>query len=171
MRILTIIVALTVSTSAGAAEEKIAFDAAPAAVQATMKKAIGTGTLHEVTRESEDGKITFEANYNVDKAMHSVKVDEAGKLLEKETQIDAKALPAAVSQAVMKLYSAAKIEEVVLVTAGDKTFYELEIEVAEVDRELKIDPNGKVLEDKVQTDKEDGHDHHDEKHEGKNEKD
>ena len=163
-----VIIAAAASTIAFAGEDKISLDAAPAAVQASIKKVVGAGKMGDVTKESEDGKTVYEAEFTLDKAEHSVKVSESGDVLEEETELDAPALPAAVTDAIKAKFATGKIEDASLVKAGGKTFYEVGVEVGDEDHEIKIDAAGKIIEDKVEKDedKKDDKDDKDEKHEG-----
>lgn len=46
---------------ASAEEQTITLESAPAAVQAAVKKAVGSGTLVKFSKEDEGGKISYEA--------------------------------------------------------------------------------------------------------------
>lgn len=161
MRKMSILVAAALSVAVGLTamaaepkEEKIKLEDAPAAVQSAIKKSVGTGQLGDLVKEALDGKTVFEAEFTVDKVQHSVKVSEAGEVIEEETGIEVNALPAAVSDALKAKYAKGEIEDASLVKAGDKTFYEVDIEVDGAEHEVKIDASGKILEDK-RTDEED----------------
>ena len=58
------------------------------AVQDTIKKAAGSGTVDEVEKEVEDGKTVYSADITVDGKKYDIEVSEDGKLLKKEAEND-----------------------------------------------------------------------------------
>lgn len=170
MRNMSILVAAALSAAVGVTamaeepkEAKISIDAAPAAAQRAINKAVGTGHLVEVVKEALDGKTVFEADFTVDKVEHSVKVTEAGEVIEEESGVEVNALPAAVTDALKAKYAKADVEDASLVKAGDKEFYEIGVKVDGAEREIKMDASGKILEDTAKAHEEDEEDEKDEK--------
>jgi uncharacterized membrane protein YkoI len=140
-----------------AGEQTIELSQAPAPVQAAIKKAVGAGKITEVVKETEDGKTVYEADFELADRDHSVTVDEAGKVLEESAEIDVKSLPAPVVEAVKKKFPNAKIEDAEEVKADGKTFYDIEVEVGDVDHDLRVDATGKILSDETSHEEHDQH--------------
>lgn len=159
MRIGSIFVVTMLSLSVSAAswagddeKGKMTLDQLPAPVQEAIKKAVGSGEITEVTKETEDGKTFYEAEYSAGEVEHAVKVSDAGKVVEEETKIDAKTLPKAVTDAIKSAHADGKIDEACLVKADGKTFYEIDVEVGETDHEMKITAKGKIISDTIEAD-------------------
>jgi uncharacterized membrane protein YkoI len=123
-------------------------DKAPAAVQEAVKKAAGENKIKKFSKEDEDGKTSYEAQFEVKGVDHSVKVSEAGAVLEEEMDVEAASLPEAVTKAVTEAHKDAKVKEAEMVKAGGETFYEIEVMDGKTERELKVTADGKVTAEK-----------------------
>ncbi len=170
-KLLAMILAMSAGCSSnrhGWNENKVELNAAPASVQKAITSAVGTGKLEKVKKENEDGKTVYEAEFEVANVDHSVTVTETGEVIEEETEVEAKTLPPAVTNAVKAKYATAEIEEANLVKAGGKTFYEVDVEIGKEHRELKIDAAGTITADKVEHEHQDGD--HDGDHDGEHDK-
>jgi hypothetical protein len=147
----------------GDEEEAITLDKAPAEVQAAVKKALGGNKLEKLTKEEEekDGKevVIYEAEFSDHGAKHTISMDKTGKIVEDEQEIEVSKLPEAVTKAVMAAHAGAKISKAEIAKAGDKTTYEVVIGEGKMTRELKVSPEGKVLEDEAKHEKK--HEHED----------
>lgn len=125
-------------------EQKIAIGDAPQAVQSAIKTASEGGQLGVVTKESDEGFTTYEAEFQVGSVNHSIKLSDAGAILERESDVGAAALPASVVAQIQKQFPKATIknaEEVVL------TYYEVEIETGKKGHEVKVFANGQPVDD------------------------
>ena len=140
--------------AAGAEEEKeerIAVDALPPAVTKTVKEKFPKAGIAGASKETEDGKTTYEVELLEDKKEIDVSVDADGKILEVERMIAVADLPAAVRDAVKAKYPKAEIEEAEEVTKAETKSYEVIVEVEDdKERELSIDPAGKILKDEAE---------------------
>ena len=134
----------------GSKSEKTKLEATPSAVQAAIRKAVGTGKIGDVSKEVEEGKTVFEADFTVEKVKHSVKVSEKGEVLEEETDVDVASVPTAVTNAIKAKYADGKIENAELVKKGNKSYFELSVKVGDADHEVQVDSAGKVISDKVE---------------------
>lgn len=148
-------------------KDRIELSAAPAQVQAAVKQAVGTGKLEHLVMESEDGKVFYEAKIEGEGDHdRTLKFTATGQLVEEETEIELKDAPAAVREAIQAKYPNAEIEELehVQETPGG-VYFEAEIKTADMKRELKLDPAGKILEDecKCEDEKKDKEDKDDKK--------
>lgn len=129
-------------------ETVIKLDDAPAAVKAAVAKL--TSNVTKMTKESEDGETTYEAEYKDGDVECSVSLTASGDVIEMEKAIPASQLPAAAAEALKNKYSGATVGEI---TAVQKTVYEVKITEGGKTREIKIDPRGKVK-DKADKEKE-----------------
>ena len=69
-----------------------------------------------------------------------------GKIVSIEKQIDAKDLPKAVADAIAEKYKDKKITKAEEITEGEKTFYEVLIDLGEKKSvEVKLEPTGKIV--------------------------
>jgi uncharacterized membrane protein YkoI len=143
------VVVLSISSVALCEEKedsKVALDQAPAAVQAAVKKVIGTNKMEELTKETEDGKVVYEVEFEANDVDHSASISEDGKVLEEEMEVEMKDLPAAVAKAFKDAAGKdGEVEEAEKVMADGKTFYEAEVESGEETFEVKVAEDGKVL--------------------------
>lgn len=65
-------------------EEEVTLDQCPAAVQATLKEQAKGGTIDEIEKVTEDGKVIYEAEITKDGKEYEVEIAEDGTLLETE---------------------------------------------------------------------------------------
>lgn len=136
-------------TAAANAETSIKLSDAPQAVQAAITKETGK-PVKMLDKEEDGGKTLYEADYDMKGAKCSVKVDEAGTVVERETAVKHKDLPAAVKQAVKAKYPKAKVKSAEKVEAGGETYFELMVMPQGKDaamREVKVSADGKISAD------------------------
>jgi hypothetical protein len=70
----------TPANSAGV-EIKVKFEDCPQAVQDTIKKEAGSGTIKDIDKETENGKLIYSAEVLIDGKLHEVNVEPDGKLI------------------------------------------------------------------------------------------
>ncbi len=129
----------------GCVSQEVALDQTPPAVQAAIRKSVGQNKLDSLVKETEDGKVVYEAEFKDQGVENSVKVSETGEVVELEQKIAISALPKAVSDAATKLYPDGKITKAEKVVEKRATFFELAVETGGKDLEIKIDEKGTVL--------------------------
>jgi hypothetical protein len=122
--------------------QKITADKVPAAVQTTFKKQFAQATKAEWEMEEAD----YEVNFKNKGIEHSAKFNKDGAWLSTEQEIKKAELPAAVKQAVEKEFPKAELDEVEKVTyPGNKTDYEMEVEIGKQKYEVLYSADGKQL--------------------------
>ena len=126
-----------------AAESVQTLQKAPKAVQDTVKKLIGNGTMVEFALEK-DGN--YELEYKVQGVAKSADIAKDGKVLEQEETIDVSALPKAVTDAIKKLFPKGKVEVAETSTKDGHMVYELK-----VSQSVTISADGKVQEEEKPT--------------------
>jgi hypothetical protein len=135
---------------ARADEVKVPLKDVPKAVLDSIKAKFPRAELTEATKETEDGKTTYEIALKDGGRAVDVAATADGKITEIETAIDAKALPAKVTAALADKYPKAtlkKAEEIVEIKNGTetKTFEVVVMTTAEKSVEVKLSPEGKIL--------------------------
>ena len=120
-------------------DAKAALEKAPKEVQATVKKLLGDGEIDGFTLES-DG--SYELEYEVNEVAQSAIISPRGKIMETEVTVEASKLPAAVLDAVKKLYPNGKIKSAEMSTVEGRSEYELSVVIG-----VTISPEGKVQEE------------------------
>lgn len=116
---------------------------APKPVQDAFNKALAGAQPANVTRETEDGAVFYEAESETGGMKRSVKATEDGHVVEFEQQIPVSELPPAVAEHIKKAAPNAKIKAAELVTL---TLYEVEFEGGKPG-EMRMLANGRKLEE------------------------
>ena len=157
--------ALTSTAFADDDEEKIPMDQLPKAVVEAVKAKFPQAEMTAASKETEDGKSSFEVAIKDGETTREVGLTPEGKITEVETAIKADDLPMPVADAIKAKYPKAEIEkaeEVLSYEDGEETkSYEVILEVEGDDdedekMEVKISPDGKIL--KVEEEDEDDDD-------------
>ena len=135
---------------AGAGEVKVPLKDVPKAVLDAVKERFPRAELTQATKESEDGKTTYEIALKDRGRSVDLSATADGKITEIETAIDAKALPAKVTSALAAKYpdgTIKKAEEIVEIEDGKETksFEVIVTTTAKKSLEVKLSPDGKIL--------------------------
>lgn len=118
--------------------QKIKSANVPAVVKNAFEKQYPT--VKEATWDKE--KNQYEASFDLDKVDHSVLMDESGKIIETEIEIELNQLPKGVVDYVKKNYKGASVKEAAKITDANGTVtYEAEIK----GMDLLFDSNGKFI--------------------------
>jgi uncharacterized membrane protein YkoI len=124
-------------------EQTLKLTDAPQVVQDAVKKALGTNQLTGFSKETDDGKIEYAAEFTADGTKNSVSFATDGSVIETEQQIDPEKLPAPVIKAVKEAHPDGKIKKAELSTANGKSVYEIKIS-----EELVVSTDGTIQKDK-----------------------
>lgn len=131
-------------------EELLSFDKVPAAVKATVEKEVGQNTLFELEKLVVKGKTVYEAEFRLlndpDQEIE-IFVGEDGKILGKkvETVITLGKLPPAVLKAALAEIKNGKVGLVEREVVEDRTYYEVEFELAGKEHEVFFAESGEVV--------------------------
>lgn len=137
----TLLVVLGLSLTMCQAEaQKVKSKDVPAEVKNTLQKSYA---VTDADWDNEDG--SFEANFELKGKEMSVLIDAKGNILEAETEIAKKDLPAAVLTSLESNYKDFKIEETARIDANGEVTYEVEVEKKEQTFDLLFDAKGKLL--------------------------
>lgn len=142
-----LVVVLATLAAVRADEEKIALDKLPKAVLDAVKDKYPDAELVGAEKESEDGKTVYEVKIKNKGQKLEVTFKPDGTLTTVEKEIEVKALPKEVTDALDAKYPKATLEKAEEVTEGDKVTYEVQLTTADKKSlEVELDPKGKVLE-------------------------
>ena len=117
----------------------------PSPAQAVIQSHTSGGTIDKITCKKEEEKHYYKVEYKKDDRKSELKVDDDGRVLEKEEALMMEELPSVVKETVKIESAGAKIKELVLETEEGKTFYEVEFEKDGKEYEVKILEDGSVL--------------------------
>ncbi len=132
---------------ANAGEKELKKDQVPKEVIAAFEKAYPNAKGLEFEEETFAGKAAYEVEYKENGVEYEFLYSADGKLLQKEEEIDVKALPDTVVQAILKAHPKAKIKEAekLMKPDGTVTGYEVEIKADGKKIELELDVSGSIL--------------------------
>ncbi len=135
------------SALADAGEKELSKNQVPKAVIEAFEKAHPHAKGVKYEEEIFEGKKAYEVEYKKNGKELGFIYSADGVLLETEEEIDVKALPSAVVQAIMKAHPKATIKEAekVMKPDGTVTGYEVDIKVAGKEIELRLDVSGNIL--------------------------
>ncbi|HWP01271.1 MAG TPA: PepSY-like domain-containing protein [Methylococcus sp.] len=136
---------LAIPGQANAGEKELRKSQVPKAVVEAFEKAHPNAKKVEFEEETFEGKTAYEVEYKEDGREYELLYDADGTLLQKEEEIDVKALPEQISQAVTKAHPKAKIKEAEKVMKPDGTVTGYEVEIKEGRKELELDASGQIL--------------------------
>jgi hypothetical protein len=114
----------------------------PPAVQAAVKEQTKTATLVGLSKETEKGKTTYEAETTVNGKSRDVSFDKTGAIIAVELEVDLDSIPAAAKAAIQKKVGSGKLKKVESITEGKSP----------VSYEATIEKNGKTSEVGVNAD-------------------
>ena len=123
-------------------ETDVSWGDLPKAVQDALKEAWPDMEFESLTREDEDGFVTYEA----ETGDTEVELSEAGDVIETESAVDAAALPAAIVAQMEQRYPGATIVDAALVR---RTHYELELTSGSGETEISLYADGSVFDGAV----------------------
>ena len=153
-------------------EKKVAVEDLPKAVLKAAKAKFPEAKIRGASKEVEGGETMYEVELSVDGKNVDLLIEPDGEIEAVEEEIDADDLPKAVVKAAKAKFPKGKIAKVEeITTEDDKVVYELAISVkGDEIVEVVMAPNGKILDDGDEKDK-DKDDDDDEKKGKKKDKD
>lgn len=104
-----VLAVLLVTSATRADETKVPLDQLPKAVADAVKAKFPGAELQNAVKEDADGQTVFEVSLKLKAQQYDVSVTPEGKIVEIETEIAAKDLPAAVSKTLDQKYAKANI--------------------------------------------------------------
>ncbi|MFO8013739.1 MAG: hypothetical protein R6X20_10595 [Phycisphaerae bacterium] len=139
-------------------EEKVSLGEVPEAARNTILHEAAGHKVREIEKETENARTVYEAEWKVDGKEVEVTVAADGKLLERETEIALKDVPAAARETILKEAAGTEVAEVEKVVAGGRITYEAEWKADGKEIEIKVAPDGTLLAKDVEDDDDDDDD-------------
>lgn len=125
----------------------------PNAVKKTFNEKYPNAT--HIDWEQEDDA-EWEAEFKLEKTEYSAKFTTEGKWIETESEIKVKLLPQTVLSAIAEKFPNYEIEEAELINSPIfKNAYEIEVEANEIEYEIIVDADGKIISEKEENEDED----------------
>lgn len=154
-RSLLLVGLLSLGATARGDEVKVPLKDVPGAVLETVKAMFPGAELKEATKETEGEKTSYELGLKDKGVSIDVTLTPKGKIVEVERSVAPKGLPKAVASAIEAKYPKAaidKAEEIVEFEGGKESRRNYEVVLtteAKKKRELKLSPEGKILDDEA----------------------
>jgi uncharacterized membrane protein YkoI len=129
-------------------EEKIALDKLPKAVMNAVKAKFPTAKLKGASKETENGKTSYEVTLTLNNANHDILLTPEGKITAIEKMIKVDDLPRVVANVLKTKYGQATIKAAEQISDADDKITAYEVQIVKADKkelEVKLDPEGKVL--------------------------
>jgi uncharacterized membrane protein YkoI len=151
MRILrtagTAIVGSLIIAGIGAAQEKkIKRSGLPPAVEKTVEEVSKGAIIKGFSKETENGKTTYEVEMAVNGHSKDVEIDPRGVIVEVEEEVTMDSLPAGVKAGLNTKAAGGKILKVESLTKNGKIVaYEAKVETAGKKSEIQVGSDGKAL--------------------------
>jgi len=133
------------ATAAEDAEQKVSLDKIPPAAAKAIKDLTGGVKITNLSKEKDEGKVVFEAQFSAKGHVHEVTVDEKGKLVSDEKVIEISEAPAPVQKAIEHEAAGGKVEKLERIDEGGKVSFEALIATKGKRTEIKFDGKGKEL--------------------------
>jgi len=110
-----------------------------------IKDLTGGAKITNLSKEKDEGKVVFEAQFSAKGHVHEVTVDEKGKLVSDEKVIEISEAPAPVQKAIEHEAAGGKVEKLERIDEGGKVSFEALIATKGKRTEIKFDGKGKEL--------------------------
>jgi len=137
---------LTLAVAVSAHEKRVKLKDLPAAVRQTVLEQAKGGTILALDAESEDGKITYEAELQAAAGRKDVSIDSAGAVIESEGSVALSSLTAAVKAGLEKDAGKGRIVKVEAISKnGAATMYEAQVRTGGKKFEIKVGPEGTAI--------------------------
>jgi uncharacterized membrane protein YkoI len=130
-----------------AGETKVKMESLPPAVQAAVKQQSVGAIIKGLSKETEKGKTTYEAELTVNGHGKDISFDATGKVVSVEEEVAIDSIPAAARDAINKAIGTGKLTRVEQVTENGKTSYEAAIKRGLKTTEFIVDATGKKVKD------------------------
>ena len=128
--------------AAWAADVKVKMADLPPAVQAAVKEQTRTATLVGLTKETENGKTTWEAETTLNGKGRDVSFDKTGAVVAVEQEVDLDSVPPPAKAAIQKKVGKGTLKKVESVTEGKATSYEATVVTGGKTSEVGVNADG-----------------------------
>ncbi len=125
-----------------AADVKVQMGDLPPAVQAAVKEQTKTASLVSLSKETENGKTTWEAETTVNGKSRDVSFDKTGAIVAVEQEVDLDSIPAPAKAAIQKRLGKDTLKKVESVTVGKAVSYEATVATNGKTSEIGVNADG-----------------------------
>lgn len=126
-------------------EQQMDLGKIPDVVQKSLKEKVGESKVEQVTKKTEDGEVSYQADVTKGNRNFSLDFNSEGKFLRISEDMELAEIPAAVQKRIKGELGAAKIESIGKVVEDGETSFEVEIFHDGKTSELSIAPDGELL--------------------------
>lgn len=120
-------------------ETNVSWEVLPTAVKDALTNANPAMKFESLTRQEENGFVTYEAEYETDPGDAEIELTEAGEIIEMKSELKAESLPARVVERIEKRFPGAEIDDISMVR---ETYYELEFMTASGKTDVSFHADG-----------------------------
>jgi uncharacterized membrane protein YkoI len=141
-----IVVSVIIAGIGAAQEKKLKRSDLPPAVEKTVAEVSKGATIKGFSKETENGKTTYEVEMAVNGHSKDVEIDLSGAIVEVEEEVTMDSLSAGVKAGLNTKAAGGKILKVESLTKNGKIVaYEAKVETAGKKSEIQVGPDGKFL--------------------------
>lgn len=130
---------------APASEKRVMISEVPPAVRQSVKRETRGSKMRGLVKETENGKVYYEAETAVNGKHRDILFDDSGKVVEVEQQVSMGSIPAGARNAIERQAAGGKVLGVESVTRDGKTNYEARVQKAGKKSEVKVTPEGMAV--------------------------
>ena len=137
-----LVIGLLAASAVWAADVKVKMADLPPAVQAAVKEQTKNATLVGLSKETEHGKTTWEAETSLNGKSRDVSFDKTGSIVAVEQEVDLDSIPAPAKAAIQKKLGQGTLKKVESVTVGSVVSYEATITANGKTSEIGVNADG-----------------------------
>jgi uncharacterized membrane protein YkoI len=146
LSVMVLLAALSLrATAAEEAEQKVSLEKIPPAAAKAIKELSAGARITNLSKEKDEGKVVFEAQFTAKGHVHEITVDERGKLVSDEKVIALSEAPATVRRAIEREAAGGKLQKLERIEEGGTVFFEALVAANGKRTEVKFDSAGKEL--------------------------
>lgn len=138
------VLALAAAAAAAQTEKKLDYKSVPAAVRAAFEKQFAGARVIGASSEIDGGSTLYEIECEWRARHHDITFRSDGSLVSVEETIPMSEVPAAVAQALKKMFPRAEVTRAEKIAEGGAVSYEFQLKGA-AKREAKFSPDGKLI--------------------------
>jgi uncharacterized membrane protein YkoI len=139
-------VAAVLAGLALAYDEPVRMSDLPPAVRQTMERETRGASVHKLSRETENGRVYYEAEMTANGLPKEVVVDGAGAVVKVEEKTRLENIPQAARNTIEQHAAGGQVVDVERKTRYGRTVYEAKVIKAGEDFEVKVTPEGRLIE-------------------------
>jgi uncharacterized membrane protein YkoI len=136
------VAAMVLAWGAPAFDKDVTISELPPAVRQSVERETRGATIRELSKETENGRVYYEAETSVNGKQREILFDESGKVVKVEQQVALDSIPAGARSAIEQQAAGGQVLGVKAVTRDGKTTYKARVQKAGEKFHLKVTPEG-----------------------------